>query len=88
MKKKKSTNSSLLIIAILTIFISICAIFTFVPMQFGNTQYTGVWGNIGISSNVRGGVYAEYDIVGETNSAQISSSMEKIKNIQPIMKML
>jgi len=81
MKKKKSTNYSLLIISILTIVICVCAIFTFVPMQFGDTLYTGVWGNIGISSNVRGGVYAEYDIVGEASGAQISSSMEKIKNI-------
>ena len=80
MKKKKSTNKSLLIIAILTIVICVCAIFTFVPMQFGNTLYTGVWGTIGVSSNVRGGVYAEYDIVGEATEAQIQSSMEKIKN--------
>lgn len=81
MKKKKSTNKSLLIIAILTIVICVCAIFTFVPMRFGNTQYTGVWGTIGVSSNVRGGVYAEYDIVGEASETQIANSMEKIKNI-------
>lgn len=79
MKSKKPTSS--LLIAILTVIISICAIFTFVPMKFGTTTYTGVWGNIGISSSVYGGLYAEYDIVGDANSSQVVNSMEKIKSL-------
>lgn len=78
MKSKNLSNST--IIAILTVVIAICAIFTFVPMQFGSTTYTGVWGAIGISSDLSTGLYAEYDIVGDASKSEISSSMEKIKS--------
>ena len=76
MKSKKLSNTSL--IAILTVVIAVCAIFTFVPMQFGSTTYTGVWGAIGISSDLSTGLYAEYDIVGDASKSEISSSIDKI----------
>lgn len=76
MKSKKLSNTTL--IAILTVVIAICAIFTFVPMQFGSTTYTGVWGAIGVSSDLSTGLYAEYDIVGEANKTEVSNSLEKI----------
>lgn len=76
--KSKPQNKNI-IIAILTVVIAIAAIFTFVPMQFGNTAYTGVWGSFGVSSELYGGLYAEYDITGEASHSAIVESMAKIK---------
>ena len=76
---KSKTQNKNAIIAILSVIIAIVAIFTFVPMQFGNTSYTGVWGSFGISSEVYGGLYAEYDITGESSHSAIVDSMAKIK---------
>ena len=47
-------------------------------MQFGNTAYTGVWGSFGVSSELYGGLYAEYDITGEASHSVIVESMAKI----------
>lgn len=79
MKTKTKNNNAL--IAILTVIIAICAIFTFVPMQFGDTTYTGVWGSIGFSSEVYGGLYAEYDISGEYSEEDVLESTAIIKGV-------
>ncbi len=79
MKSKTQNKSALLIV--LSIIVAICAIFTFVPMQFGATKYTGIWGSFGVSSELYGGLYAEYDIVGETTHSKIVESMAKIKDV-------
>lgn len=80
MKSKKRKNHTA-IIAILTVIIALAAIFTFVPMKFGNNTYTGVWGAIGSSPTVYAGMYAEYDIVGEASKNDIDLSMGKIKKV-------
>lgn len=77
--KTKKAKSPLLIISLLSLVIIIVSIFTFIPMQFGTTTYTGVWGAIGISSDVYGGMYAEYDITGDASKADITNSMGIIK---------
>lgn len=80
MKSKKGNNKFSILIAVFTIIIAIAAIFTFAPMKFGTTTYTGVWGNIGISSDVYNGLYAEYNITSDSSNAQIVESMGIIKN--------
>ncbi len=77
---KSKTQNKNAIIAILSVIIAIAAIFTFVPMQFGNSTYTGVWGSYGVSSEVYGGLYAEYDITGDASHDAIVDSMAKIKS--------
>lgn len=77
--KKGKQSNKLILIAVLSVIIVLGAIFTFVPMQFGSTLYTGVWGSINVSSEVYSGLYAEYDIKGEASKADITSSMETIK---------
>ena len=77
--KSKTKNYNALI-AILTVIVAICTIFTFVPMNFGSTQYTGVYGGLGISSELYGGLYAEYDITGEATHSDIVESMSTIKS--------
>lgn len=78
MKSKKTNKNA--IIAVLSVIIAIVTIITFVPMQFGNTTYTGIWGSIGISSELNGGLYAEYDILGEASHTDIIDSMALIKS--------
>lgn len=77
---KSKTQNKNAIIAILSVIIAIAAIFTFVPMQFGTNTYTGVWGSFGMSSDLYGGLYAEYDITGEATHSAIVDSMAKIKS--------
>lgn len=77
---KSKTQNKNAIIAILSVIIAIAAIFTFVPMQFGDSTYTGVWGSYGVSSEVYGGLYAEYDITGDASHDAIVDSMAKIKS--------
>lgn len=77
-KKGKKGNKKI-IIAVISAIIALASIFTFVPMQFGNTTYTGVWGAINVSSQIHGGLYAEYDIKGEASQSDINTSMEIIK---------
>ena len=79
--KSKKTNKKTAIIVVLTIIIAIAAVFSFVPMKFGNTTYTGVWGAINVSSDLNGGMYAEYEISGDASSSEIISSMAKIKSV-------
>lgn len=79
MKSKTQNNSAILIV--LSIIVAICAIFTFVPMQFGETKYTGIWGSFGVSSELYGGLYAEYDIAEDCSHKQIVESMSKIKDV-------
>lgn len=77
---KSKTQNNLAILIVLSVIVAICAIFTFVPMQFGDTKYTGIWGNFGISNELYGGLYAEYDIVGDASHSDIIKSMSKIKD--------
>ncbi len=79
MKSRKSNKSA--IIVVFTIIIAIAAIFSFVPMKFGGTTYTGVWGAINMSSDIYSGVYGEYYISGDATESQITSSMAKIKSV-------
>lgn len=78
MKSKKQNKN--IIIAILSIFVALATIFTFVPMTFGDTSYLGVWGAYGMSAELYGGLYAEYDIKGTAKHDDIVSSMAKIKS--------
>jgi len=76
--KKKTAKIYIALILILAV---VGTLFAFVPMNFGNTSFTSLLGTINISADLSDGMYAEYDIEGESSTEQINSSIQKIKDV-------
>ncbi|MBQ9790881.1 MAG: hypothetical protein IJW24_04775 [Clostridia bacterium] len=71
------------IIVILSIVLLVGAIFSFVPMTFGNTQFKSFAGAIRVGNDFSAGMYAEYDISpeGSTGTNDINKSISEIKTV-------
>lgn len=76
--KKKTAK---LFIALIIISAVIGALFTFVPMNFGDKTFLSFSGGIKISSDIGAGVYAEYDLDGDFSENQINNSISIIKGV-------
>ncbi len=76
--KKKAAKVYIAIIAIVAVLASL---FTFVPMNFGSYSFTSLLGAISCSTELGGGVYAEYEMDGEYSNVQINNSIQIIKDV-------
>lgn len=56
-------------------------LFAFVPMQFSSFTFTSLAGAINKSTDLSGGVYAEYELDGEFSKAKINNSISEIRAI-------
>ena len=81
--KKFSKNTAIVLTVIFSIVLAIGFILSFVPMTFGAKTFVSFSGALNVSSDVSGGMYAEYDILTEdaTNSDIVSS----LTNIQDVL---
>lgn len=80
---KKFSKKSAIIISILICFVLVIGfVFSFVPMTFGSKTYISLSKSINISSDLKGGLYGEYDITTENpTKKELVNSMAKIKKV-------
>ena len=76
--KKKTAK---IFIALIVIAAVIGTLFTFVPISSGAYTFTSLLGSINVSTDLGGGVYAEYDLDGEYTTNQINRSISTIKGV-------
>ncbi|MBQ8451485.1 MAG: hypothetical protein IJ538_01750 [Clostridia bacterium] len=76
-------NTAILLICVLSVVFVLGLLFGFVPMNFGKTTFVSFSGSVGVTSDVKGGIYGEYDIAAtETPSkSALLQSMSKIKEV-------
>ena len=79
--KKLSKTKSIVVLSIVAVVILVGAVFTFIPMHFGTSDYAGFLGNVSVSNDLRGGMYAEYEIVSVSTDKEVDDSIQKIKEI-------
>lgn len=70
-----------LFISLIVVALVIGSLFAFVPMRFSNGTFTSLASVINKSTDLSGGVYAEYELGGEYSTAKINSSLSTIRSI-------
>lgn len=68
-------------ISLIVIALVIGTLFAFVPMRFNSFTFTSFAGAINKSTDLSGGVYAEYELDGEYSKAKINNSISVIRNV-------
>lgn len=80
--KKFSKSTTIVLSVIICLVLVIGFIFSFVPMTFGSKTYVSLAKSINISSDLKGGMYGEYDITTENpTKTELVNSMAKIKKV-------
>lgn len=80
--KKFNKSTAVVLSVILSIVLLVGVIFSFVPMTFGTKSWKSFAGSIGMSSDITGGLYGEFNIKTENPSeSDIVSSLNKIKDV-------
>ena len=80
--KKFSKKTTIIMSVVISLVLVIGFIFSFVPMTFGSKTYVSLAKNINISSDLKGGMYGEYDITTENpTQKELVNSMAKIKKV-------
>ena len=80
--KKFSKSTTIVLSVIICLVLVIGFIFSFVPMTFGSKTYVSLAKSINISSDLKGGMYGEYDITTENpTKTELINSMAKIKKV-------
>lgn len=80
MKPIKKSTAKFLIIFV-SVLLAIGAVFAFIPMRFGASKYLSFMGNIRYSSELKGGMYAEYIVDGEASETKLAKTVEQFKNV-------
>ena len=68
-------------IILVVIALVVGSLFAFVPMRFNSYPFTSIAAAINKSTDLSGGVYAEYELDGEYSTAKINNSISTIRNI-------
>lgn len=68
-------------ISLVVIALVVGSLFAFVPMRFNSYTFTSIAAAINKSTDLSGGVYAEYELDGEYSTAKINNSISTIRNI-------
>lgn len=68
-------------IILVVIALVVGSLFAFVPMRFNSYTFTSIAAAINKSTDLSGGVYAEYELDGEYSTAKINNSISTIRNI-------
>lgn len=80
--KKFSKKTTIIMSVVISLVLVIGFIFSFVPMTFGSKTYVSLAKSINISSDLKGGMYGEYDITTENpTQKELVNSMAKIKKV-------
>ncbi|MBR7172213.1 MAG: MMPL family transporter [Clostridia bacterium] len=80
--KKFNKSTATVLSVVLSIILLVGVIFSFVPMKFGTKSWKSFAGTIGMSSDITGGLYGEFNIKTENPSDDdIVSSLNKIKDV-------
>lgn len=80
--KKIKKQTAIFLITLFSLIIVLGGIFSFVPINFGNKIWTTFSKNVSISSDIRGGIYGEYEIKTEDASkSDIIDSMGLIREV-------
>ena len=80
--KKFNKSTATVLSVVLSIVLLIGVIFSFVPMTFGTKTWKSFAGSIGMSSDITGGLYGEFNIKTENPTEDdIVSSLNKIKDV-------
>ncbi len=74
-------NLAIFYSVLIAVILVVAAIFTFIPMKWGNKTYNSFLGDIGIANDLNGGYYAEYRIKGNPSESAINDSVESILNV-------
>ena len=82
-KKSKNTKKVWAIIGFVWVYLVIVvgAIFAFLPMTFGYTNYASLAKNIGQSVDITSGVYAEFQMIGSYSEEQLNQAKTQISEI-------
>lgn len=75
---KKTAKVFICLVCIALVF---GVLFAFVPMRFNSFTFTSFAGAINKSTDLSGGVYAEYELDGEYSKAKINNSISTIREI-------
>lgn len=79
---KKFTKKTNIIVSVLICVIMIAGfILCYIPMTFGARTYLSFSGTVNVSSDIMGGMYGEYNILGETDKKTLVDSMEKVRRV-------
>ena len=68
-------------IALIVIALVVGSVFAFVPMRFNNVTFTSLVSSINKSTDLGGGVYAEYELDKEYSAEEINSTISTIRGI-------
>jgi len=82
--KKLSKKKSIVVLSIIVAVILVGAVFAFIPMHFGTSDYAGFLGNVSVSNDLRSGMYAEYEITSVSTDEEVDVAIHKIKDILSI----
>lgn len=82
-KKSKNTKKVWAILGFVWVYLVIVVglIFAFLPMTFGYTNYASLAKNIGKSTDLSSGVYAEFGIIGSYTEDQLNQAKTQITEI-------
>ena len=79
---KKFTKKTNIIVTILICFVMVVGfILCYVPMTFGARTFLSFSRTINISADITGGMYGEYNIIGNPDKKTLVNSMEKVKRV-------
>ncbi len=80
--KKFKKNTAIVLCVLIGIVMIIGFLFSYVPISTESKTFNSLLGSINVSSDISGGVYAEFDIVSENpTTSEIVSSMAIIREV-------
>lgn len=79
--KKLSRTKSIVVSIIILIIVLVGAFFAFVPFRCGTKDYASFLGNVAVSNDLKGGLYADYKITSISTEEEIKSSVVKLREI-------
>lgn len=68
-------------ISLIVVALVVGTLFAFVPMRFNSFTFTSMFGAINKSTDLSGGLYAEYELDGEYSTAKINNSISVIRDV-------
>ena len=66
--KKFNKSTAIVLSVVMFVCLIVGFLVSFIPMNFKSGKYVSIWNTINVSTDMRGGVYGEYNIKTENPS--------------------